>query len=453
MRRNSLVCRLGTDDDADISLIQTDSLISQVNFCTARQRLDFGLGRALDVLRQSGFQPNETALDLTILASIIYLADTRINRTYNSQEGWTREIDLYVPVTKPEKWTSVTSLLTTMINFLTGDRWRIFFRERQSRFKTIIKEPKQQLKLLPSCVCLLSGGLDSFIGAIDLLAAGERPVFVSHYWDGVTSDIQTKCLKLLGNRFGQNSHWSIRARIGFPIETLSRAEIEPTQRSRSFLFFALGTLTGSSLKQPTVIHVPENGFISLNVPLDPLRLGALSTRTTHPFFMARWNDLLSLLELPLNLQNNYRHKTKGQMVASCADIEFLKAHAKHTMSCSSPAKARWAGTSQRHCGYCVPCIIRRAGLIAGLGVDDTLYSIDNLHGESLDSTKSVGEHVRSFQVALKRIAKSPSDARFLIHTPGPLTDIPSEIVQWKKVYLDGLEEVAKLLHGVKARPL
>jgi hypothetical protein len=32
-----------------------------------------------------------------------------------------------------------------------------------------------------------------------------------------------------------------------------------------------------------ILHVPENGLIVINVPLDPLRLGAFSTRTTHPF--------------------------------------------------------------------------------------------------------------------------------------------------------------------------
>lgn len=53
------------------------------------------------------------------------------------------------------------------------------------------------------------------------------------------------------------------------------------------------------------LRVPENGLIALNVPLDPLRLGALSTRTTHPFYMARWNDLLSALGIPGRLENPY----------------------------------------------------------------------------------------------------------------------------------------------------
>ena len=49
----------------------------------------------------------------------------------------------------------------------------------------------------------------------------------------------------------------------------------------------------TGLAPPFSLAVPENGLIALNVPLDPLRLGALSTRTTHPFYIARWNELLA----------------------------------------------------------------------------------------------------------------------------------------------------------------
>jgi hypothetical protein len=70
---------------------------------------------------------------------------------------------------------------------------------------------------------------------------------------------------------------------------------EDTTRGRSFLFFSLGVAAGTALGRDFVLKVPENGLIALNVPLDRLRLGALSTRTTHPFYMTRWNDLLQAL--------------------------------------------------------------------------------------------------------------------------------------------------------------
>jgi hypothetical protein len=70
--------------------------------------------------------------------------------------------------------------------------------------------------------------------------------------------------------------------------------------------------------------VPENGLIALNVPLDQLRLGSNSTRTTHPYYMARWNDLLDALGIDGDVQNSFWDKTKGEMAASCRNPALLK---------------------------------------------------------------------------------------------------------------------------------
>ena len=58
--------------------------------------------------------------------------------------------------------------------------------------------------------------------------------------------------------------------------------------------------------------IPENWLIAPNVPLDPLRLGSNSTRTTHSHYMARWNDLLGSLCIDGDILNPYWDKTKGQ---------------------------------------------------------------------------------------------------------------------------------------------
>ena len=60
--------------------------------------------------------------------------------------------------------------------------------------------------------------------------------------------------------------------------------------------------------------IPENGFISLNIPLTPLRLGSLSTRTTHPLFIQQMQDILDALDFRVRLSNPYQFKTKGEML-------------------------------------------------------------------------------------------------------------------------------------------
>jgi hypothetical protein len=44
--------------------------------------------------------------------------------------------------------------------------------------------------------------------------------------------------------------------------------IEDTLRGRSFLFFAIATLAATAIGGQVLMHAPENGLISLNVPLD-----------------------------------------------------------------------------------------------------------------------------------------------------------------------------------------
>lgn len=457
MNHRTIVCRLGSADFQEVSPSRPDTAVTQINFLDEAGRLRFGLGQTLDQLSAWGLTPSEVAIDLALLATALTAADTRISRKADSQDHWTREIDVHVPVADGALWEAQRGLLERMLRFLTGDRWRLLFRARPA-YQAALAPVSDQLRMIsPDCVCLFSGGLDSFVGAIDLLAEGRTPIFVSHWWDSVTAKHQTYCMTQLQARFTPRTLSHLRAHVGFDHTTMTASAVEDTLRGRSFLFFALATVAASSLDGETVVHTPENGLISLNVPLDPLRLGALSTRTTHPFYVARLNELLQNLGLSVRLHNRYQLKTKGQMVAECHDQDFLRQHAKHTMSCSAPAKSRFnrdeTMRKAQHCGYCVPCLIRRASLLRGLGSDDTPYGLADLQARVIDSDKAEGEHIRAFQLALARLGAQPARARRDIHQPGPLTDHPNDLGHFEAVYVEGMREVAALLHGVQAKPL
>lgn len=453
MRHHSIVCRLGIQDSAPVTLSRTDSHVTEISFMDGHQRLSFGLGQAIDQLREMGLCPSERSIDLALLAAALTAADTRISRTTESQDRWTREIDLHIPVSEVEIWNPQAGLIARMLNFLTGDIWGVYFRQRPTNLSRLA-QPTENLRIAdPTCVCLFSGGLDSFIGAIDLLASGEQPLLISHYWDGITSKHQGHCAEVIKQHLSCTNLNHIRARVGFPDDQVEGVEGENTLRGRSFLFFALATLAASAIGGDVVVHVPENGLISLNVPLDPLRMGALSTKTTHPYYMARFNELLVGIGINTQLLNTYRHQTKGQMVENCADRNLLRNEARNTMSCSSPTKTRWSGREPMHCGYCVPCIIRQASLVHGLGQDDTIYAVSDFGSRILDTNKAEGEHVRSFQFALARLARNPERALLEIHRPGPLIDHPNDLEAYKTVYVEGMAEVGRFLEGVRAKPL
>jgi len=138
------------------------------------------------------------------------------------------------------------------------------------------------------------------------------------------------------------------------------------------------------------------------------------------------------------------------MVAACRNSLLLKRIAPSTLSCASPTKGRWQGHGTQHCGYCLPCLIRRASLDS-IG-DPTTYTVPNLRAQVWDPRTATGEQIRSFQYAIDRLHGRPGIEKLLIHKPGPLSDNPTILGDLAGVYKRGLEEVGSLLSGVRTRP-
>jgi len=451
MSRTTFIIRIN-DKDASKASVPKGYSTRELVLLDEHERLRFGLSAITGKCEKLGFTPSETAFDLLALAAAITAADTRVDRR-TGQDRWTRELHIALPVRDPARWNAVSSTLVGMLGFLSGDRWSLSFHARPAGHNSLAPIPEVLRTWQPTEVSLFSGGLDSFIGAIDLLVAKKQPLFVSHYWDSDTAQTQSYCLDRLHHHYPKATTDSVRARIGFDKDALDGEERELSLRARSFLFFAMAAYTADGVGKPMSVCVPENGLISLNVPLDPLRLGSLSTRTTHPWYIARWNQLLQGLGLPVELYNPYRFKTKGEMAVECADKDVLQKELPHTMSCSSPNKQRWQGEGPKHCGHCVPCLIRRAAVKVAFARDFTPYAIKRLDERPLDSQKAEGEHIRSFQAAIARHAARPSLAKFAIHQPGPLIDHLDELGEYVRVYSAGLAEVQTLIKKVDVRPL
>lgn len=454
MKRQLLAGRFGPDDHADIPAAQ-DEQTTFLQMVAGEKSLDHGIGGALTSLKKLGIFPSEVGIDLMVVAAHVHAADTRISRTEQSQDSWTREIRLVVPVSDPMRWTAAIPTLTKALNFLTGDRWTMGFRARPPRFAAVATEAPPTLIAPPfDSVSLFSGGLDSLIGAIDLLQGESTPLLVSHFGEGATSDAQGKLFSGLKKHYDKSSFERLRVGMTFVDGLVEGVGSENSTRGRSFLFFALGVFAGTGLGKDFVLRVPENGLIALNVPLDPLRLGSNSTRTTHPYYMARWNDLLAELGITGRVVNPYWDRTKGEMASSCTNGALLATLAPESLSCSSPTKGRWQGLGIEHCGYCLPCLIRRAALERawGTGVDTTTYTVSDLRAKALDTRESTGKQVRSFQYAIERLRGRPQLANLLIHKPGSLGDETANLDRLADVYRRGLDEVARLIDGVETRP-
>jgi len=174
-----------------------------------------------------------------------------------------------------------------------------------------MKRWKKGKKPKADAVALFSGGLDSLIGASDLLASGASPLLIGHCDAPSTSAVQSTLAKGLSAKYPAASpllQFWIK-----PPQLIGR-EKEETTRGRSFLFFTLATLAASGLGRPSRLVIPENGFIALNAPLTSTRLGALSTRTVHPYTVTRYREVLEALGLPVAIETPYALTTKGEML-------------------------------------------------------------------------------------------------------------------------------------------
>jgi hypothetical protein len=310
------------------------------------------------------------AWDLAALAMAVMATDRETNRLSISEDGWTRQLAAAIAVSDPSLWNGLKPLVERTLSFLTGDLWKINF--VGGGFAP--PEPKRRAAVRnETCVSLLSGGLDSLIGAIDVTAEGERPIFVSNRVNGDCKRQKDFAVAVgAGDRLLGLNH-NTRTPAASP---------EISQRPRSIAFIAFGVLAATTLDKygdgaAVDLHVPENGFISLNVPLSRLRAGSLSTRTTHPIFMKDMQDLLDGLGLRVRLTNRYAFSTKGEMMRNCADKTLLATLAKDSMSCGRAARPAQEGEKpHRHCGRCLPCLVRRAAFFksgGSLANDGTEY--------------------------------------------------------------------------------
>ena len=128
---------------------------------------DTELWRALD---RHGLTPAGPAIDFYRMAAAVYAADNRILRRH-AFDRWTRDFVLHLPVAELAAWERVRDPLTRLLQFLTGDRWELLLRAGAPPRPPVDRRAVDRAKVpeISGSLSLLSGGLDSFVGALDAL--------------------------------------------------------------------------------------------------------------------------------------------------------------------------------------------------------------------------------------------------------------------------------------------
>ena len=395
----------------------------------------------------------QQVLDFALLALAVFVADRQELRQ-TAPDAWRRSFDVHLPVSDIGLWQGNKELAEELLRFLTGDDWHLHFRRGHNVVVPVT--PPFPWADTTDAVCLLSGGLDSFIGAIDLLEGDRRLAMIGHWDSSHTKCVQVKVHDYLGSVYGDRAKLltigvSPQRETGkqeYPLP--NQKHPESTTRSRALLFVALGLLAANAIGDETVLYVPENGFISLNVPWNANRYGSCTTRSTHPFFLCLLRRFLRNLRIVNPVINPYQYQTKGEMLLHCLNQEVLVGGELITLSCSHPEAARWQGLPNRNCGYCLSCIIRRAALHAvGRDSIENQYVFDVTQDASLMLHEGRGATARSILHGLG------SSRRLLsrILTSGSLGPVHSDFPSIKGVFQTGIDEVRQFFQETACREI
>lgn len=382
----------------------------------------------------------DEAIDMLYLSMTVFAADRLILRE-SGEDAWSRDIELYMPVLCIDKWSECQSLVERMLNFLTGDKWKIYFRERElTEIEKTAREKWEKVaekNLNISKICMFSGGLDSCIGALNLLCDNTDSsdvVFVSHYGGGKgTVEYQELLKEAFIKRFNLNENCFIQNYAAVI------SGHEDTTRSRSFMFFSHAIAYASAMGKEIELIIPENGLISLNIPLAYSRTGTSSTRTTHPHYMKMLQELIKGLGIRVKIKNPFQFKTKGEMILECKDRAFLQEVLDKTMSCSHPDIGRYHKMKRTmHCGYCLPCTIRRASIQKGRLKDTSTY-----FDSEYKAIPVARQAYRTYKCAFNGFDENTAFLR--IQESGPIED---NIEQFADLYVRGMKEMKECLEKI-----
>jgi 7-cyano-7-deazaguanine synthase in queuosine biosynthesis len=319
----------------------------------------------------------------------IFAADMICDRGEGDLD-WDRSIDLFLPARDPDFSESLASQLQDVFGSLTDDRLILHFVQENDPGEP----PRTRANAFPNAraVALLSGGMDSFVGALSLVNdSPDSPyLFISHSSSGAASAAQTSLRPILreASPLSEFPLFTAEKRHNFPTS-------EGSQRSRSLVYVGAAATVATAMGIHEVL-LNENGVLAIHLPMGEARIGSYSTRTASPQLLDDMAALASAaLEHPIRVRNVLLGLTKPDVAKLGADLGQAGSLLE-TISCWS------AGRTREHCGYCAPCMMRRISCELH-GIPDASYRSDPFGDEVF-------------------VSQNPRAADNLIHLGGLVSD-------------------------------
>lgn len=322
---------------------------------------------------------NPRFIDFLEIATYVYCADQIFKRgglkdVDSFGANWRRHLKFHIPVRDIDFWLEeeVQDALRDTLHFLSDDHFYFSFLPAVGapQLQEYLQLGDETTGAAPEQVMMFSGGLDSLGGAIqEAIVEKRRIMLVNHRSTKKLNTVHRSLMSALAQKAGPYAPDHMHVDINKKIKNHNK---EYTQRTRSFLFLALGSSIANMLGLDS-LRFYENGVISLNLPISAQTVGSRSTRTTHPRILHQYSTLVSLIAgKPFKVENPFIWKTRGEIIklivdAGCSDL------IASSMSCAHV----WHSTKEKtHCGKCSQCIDRRIGMFA-VGADQ--YDPDEIY--------------------------------------------------------------------------
>ena len=295
-----------------------------------------------------GVYNNTLILDLyDIFVSICY-HDFFTPRDENVDNS--SKLNVVIPVNNYDTLKKVIPSICELVMYMTnGEKWNISIEKDLNLKKIDTGRLELQTEKYDS-ICLLSGGLDAFSGAIS--EKNNKTLFVTTETNP-TEVINAKYIyeRLLKEK--HNRHLIVR-------KLDLKKESHYTQRTRT-LFFLANSFIYADYFEINKVKMYENGIMSLNPKFYFRRI---VTKTTHPKTMYLINKILSELNINIKIVNPYMYMTKTEVLNKIPEkyINYIK----NTKTCSKnhgiqALSNRTVG--ENHCGLCTACILRQISIL------------------------------------------------------------------------------------------
>lgn len=287
-------------------------------------------------------------------------------------DSWARKINMSIPVYNIEKWQSplIHKSLINVLQFLTGDTWKIDFVKNCKTEATFVK------KFLPLEVCTshilaYSDGLDSY-----MVAGLLQPVLLD------------KLLRIRVSKGNSNKQKDTFTRVPYHIN-FPKKTLESSARNRGFRFAMISSIA-AYLTQAKNIIIPESWQGSIGPAL--ITVGqAYPDYRNHPKFTRMMEQLIRLLFnkevkfiFPVLWQT--KSETLYNYITNNPESSW-----QTTKSCWKDPRWSSVNGKQRQCGICAACMLRRVSIFnAGLAETRDTYICEDLN--ATDIKKSVNSN-------------------------------------------------------------